>query len=47
MVDSWPILHPGERGYTSRLGEDLDERQTADGRWPSDHLGYVAVLAVR
>lgn len=75
MVDTWPILHPGEPGYTAGLGDDLTEpaddiehridmvmfrgavtpmsstvfgteRQTPDGRWPSDHLGYVAVLAL-
>ncbi|MFR9775617.1 endonuclease/exonuclease/phosphatase family protein [Micromonospora sp. MS34] len=75
MTDSWPILHPGDPGYTSGLGDDLDqpagdvehridmvmfrgavvpvssevfgnERQTPDGRWASDHLGHVAVLAL-
>jgi endonuclease/exonuclease/phosphatase family metal-dependent hydrolase len=73
LVDSWPILHPGDPGYTAGLGDDLNEPagdvehrvdmvmfrgaltpedswligntvQTADGRWPSDHLGHVAVL---
>lgn len=76
MVDTWPILHPGEPGYTAGLGEDLDEpaddiehridmvmfrgevtpvssrvfgteRRTRAGLWPSDHLGYVAVVALR
>lgn len=76
MIDTWPILHPGEPGFTAGLGEDLDEpaddvehridmvmfrghvspvssrvfgteRRTPDGRWPSDHLGHVAVLALR
>jgi hypothetical protein len=75
MIDTWPILHPGDPGFTAGLGEDLDEpatdvehridmvmfrgavtpvssrvfgteRQTAGGRWPSDHLGHVAVLAL-
>ncbi|WP_373684215.1 endonuclease/exonuclease/phosphatase family protein [Micromonospora thermarum] len=23
MVDTWPVLHPGEPGYTSGLGDDL------------------------
>ncbi|SCL30783.1 Metal-dependent hydrolase, endonuclease/exonuclease/phosphatase family [Micromonospora rhizosphaerae] len=75
MVDTWPILHPGEPGYTAGLGDDLvepaddvehridmvmfrgavvpvnsevfgTERQTADGRWASDHLGHVAELAL-
>jgi endonuclease/exonuclease/phosphatase family metal-dependent hydrolase len=76
MVDTWPILHPGEPGYTAGLGDDLTEpadavehridmvmfrgditprsstvfgnrRQTPDGRWASDHLGYIAKVAVR
>ncbi|GAA4578263.1 hypothetical protein GCM10023176_53780 [Micromonospora coerulea] len=75
LVDTWPILHPGEPGYTAGLGDDLTEpaddvehridmvmfrgavvpvasevfgteRQTADGRWASDHLGHSAVLAL-
>lgn len=75
MVDTWPILHPGDPGYTSGLGDDLTEpaddiehrvdmvmfrgnvvpissevfgteRQTPDGRWASDHLGYAAELAL-
>lgn len=75
MVDTWPMLHPGEPGYTAGLGDDLTEpaddiehrvdmvmyrgqftpvhsevfgtqRQTPDGRWASDHLGYVATLAL-
>jgi len=75
MVDTWPILHPGEPGFTAGLGDDLTEpatdiehridlvmfrgavvpvsssvfgteRQTPDGRWPSDHLGHVATLAL-
>jgi endonuclease/exonuclease/phosphatase family metal-dependent hydrolase len=75
MVDTWPILHPGEPGNTSGLGDDLTEpaddvehridmvlvrgavvpvsseifgaaRQTAAGRWASDHLGHQAVLAL-
>lgn len=75
MVDTWPILHPGDPGNTAGLGDDLvqppdslenridmvlfrgvvvpvagelfgNERQTADGRWPSDHLGYVVTLAL-
>jgi endonuclease/exonuclease/phosphatase family metal-dependent hydrolase len=75
MVDTWPILHPGDPGYTSGLGDDLTEpagdlehrvdlvmfrgtvvavsselfgteQQTPGGRWPSDHLGHVAVLAL-
>lgn len=75
MVDTWPILHPGDPGYTAGLGGDLDqpaddlehridmvmfrgsvvplsselfgnEKQTADGRWPSDHIGHVATLAL-
>lgn len=25
MVDSWPILHPGEAGYTAGLGDDLTQ----------------------
>ncbi|MFI6327068.1 endonuclease/exonuclease/phosphatase family protein [Micromonospora chersina] len=25
MVDTWPILHPGDPGYTSGLGDDLTE----------------------
>ncbi|SCG70470.1 endonuclease/exonuclease/phosphatase family protein [Micromonospora inositola] len=25
MADSWPILHPGDPGYTSGLGDDLNE----------------------
>jgi endonuclease/exonuclease/phosphatase (EEP) superfamily protein YafD len=25
MVDTWPILHPGDPGYTSGLGDDLNE----------------------
>ena len=25
MIDSWPILHPGDPGYTAGLGGDLDE----------------------
>ncbi|MFG2057597.1 endonuclease/exonuclease/phosphatase family protein [Micromonospora sp. NPDC048930] len=25
MVDSWPILHPGDPGYTAGLGDDLTE----------------------
>lgn len=32
MVDSWPILHPGDPGYTSGLGDDLNE--------PADSLEY-------
>lgn len=76
MIDTWPILHPQDRGYTAGLGDDLDEpagdlehrvdlvmmrgdispisshlfgteHTTPDGRWPSDHLGHVAVLALR
>jgi endonuclease/exonuclease/phosphatase family metal-dependent hydrolase len=75
MVDSWPILHRGDPGYTAGLGDDLTEpagsvehridmfmfrgdvvplsssvfgtqRQTPAGRWPSDHLGHVAELAL-
>jgi endonuclease/exonuclease/phosphatase family metal-dependent hydrolase len=75
MVDTWPILHPGEAGCTAGLGDDLTEpaddvehridmvlvrgavvpvsseifgaaRQTAAGRWASDHLGHQAVLAL-
>lgn len=75
MVDTWPVLHPGEPGYTSGLGDDLTEpadavehridmvlvrgavvpvagevfgteRRTAAGRWPSDHLGYLATVAL-
>jgi endonuclease/exonuclease/phosphatase family metal-dependent hydrolase len=74
LVDTWPILHPGDPGYTAGLGDDLtqpagdvehridmvmfrgdvtpvdswlvgNQVQTPDGRWPSDHLGHVAVLA--
>jgi endonuclease/exonuclease/phosphatase family metal-dependent hydrolase len=76
LVDTWPILHPGDAGPTAGLGSDLDqpadslenridmvmfrgafvprsshlfgnERQTAQGRWPSDHLGHVATLSIR
>jgi endonuclease/exonuclease/phosphatase family metal-dependent hydrolase len=25
MVDTWPILHPGDPGFTSGLGDDLNE----------------------
>jgi endonuclease/exonuclease/phosphatase family metal-dependent hydrolase len=75
LVDTWPILHPGDPGYTAGLGDDLNQPatsvehridmvmfrgqvtpvdswlvgntvQTAGGRWPSDHLGHVAVLAL-
>ncbi|MFI5486124.1 endonuclease/exonuclease/phosphatase family protein [Micromonospora echinaurantiaca] len=75
LVDTWPILHPGDPGYTAGLGDDLTEpaddvehridmvlvrgtvvpvasevfgteRRTPDGRWASDHLGHVAVLAL-
>ncbi|MEV1290458.1 hypothetical protein [Micromonospora sp. NPDC049679] len=76
MIDTWPVLHPGQPGYTAGLGDDLTqpaddvehridmvffrgrivpvssrvfgaERQTRGGRWASDHLGYLAVLALR
>jgi hypothetical protein len=75
LVDTWPIVHPGDPGYTSGLGDDLNQPagdlenridmvmfrgdvvpidswlvgntvQTPGGRWPSDHLGHVAVLAL-
>jgi endonuclease/exonuclease/phosphatase family metal-dependent hydrolase len=77
MVDTWPILHPGDPGFTSSLGDDLNDppdalehridmvmfkgdvtpaksyrtgndpkNRTASGLWPSDHLGYVAVLRI-
>lgn len=75
LVDTWPILHPSEPGYTAGLGDELTEpaddvehridmvmyrgdftpvrsevfgteRQTPDGRWASDHLGYLAALAL-
>jgi hypothetical protein len=25
MVDTWPILHPGDPGFTSSLGDDLND----------------------
>ncbi|HKA68100.1 MAG TPA: endonuclease/exonuclease/phosphatase family protein [Actinomycetes bacterium] len=77
MVDTWPILHPGDPGFTSSLGDDLNDpadalehrvdmvmfkgdvtpaksyrtgndpkNRTASGLWPSDHLGYLAVLRI-
>ena len=32
MVDSWPVLHPGDPGYTSGLGDNLDQ--------PADSVEY-------